>query len=328
MDTDDAGPFDPSRLVVSPVAGRSYRMFVRIWNLGLFPASGVLVRGWAVDPGFIGSGDPASAYFRDHEVGAAWSDLTDRRQPGCTTVVELDQPWKVEADDVGHRCVIAQVSCPMDQPDGPLLVNADRHVAQRNLTVLSGPMPVKALLAHLGGLVPERFTLEVTHAGPQALGVLQAIGGGMLPGPDGEPVELRVPELGEVPVGLIAGRSVHLLTAFTQDGRTVVARSDHLAELAGVKDPGRQLHPFERAGGTRRLLEQLGEETWKRAGWLSDSALDEALVTGFTHLLDVDTLDAGAVARRLGGEGLQHALRFTLNDPEGQLVGGYTVVVS
>jgi ketosteroid isomerase-like protein len=136
-------------------------------------------------------------------------------------------------------------------------------VAQRNLTVLSGPMPITALLAHLGGLVPEQFTLEVTHAGPQALGVLQAIGGGTLPGPKGEPMEVRVPELDEVRVGLVAGRSVHLLTAFTQDGRTVVARSDQLAEFARVKYRGRGLHPFERAGGTRRLLDHLDETVYE-----------------------------------------------------------------
>src|SRR3954449_12274532 len=35
------GPFSPSQLVGSPTAGRRYRVFVRVWNLGLFPAVGV-----------------------------------------------------------------------------------------------------------------------------------------------------------------------------------------------------------------------------------------------------------------------------------------------
>ena len=35
IDASYTGEFDPARLVVSPVAGRSYRVFVRIWNLGL-----------------------------------------------------------------------------------------------------------------------------------------------------------------------------------------------------------------------------------------------------------------------------------------------------
>lgn len=30
------GPFEPSRLVVSPVIGRSYRVFVRVWTSDSF----------------------------------------------------------------------------------------------------------------------------------------------------------------------------------------------------------------------------------------------------------------------------------------------------
>ena len=56
IDAAYTGPFTPARLVASPTAGRSYRVFVRVWNLGLFPAIGVHVRAWFVNPGFFGGG--------------------------------------------------------------------------------------------------------------------------------------------------------------------------------------------------------------------------------------------------------------------------------
>ena len=42
IDAAYTGPFTPGQLVVSPTAGRRYRVFVRIWNLGLLPAIGVV----------------------------------------------------------------------------------------------------------------------------------------------------------------------------------------------------------------------------------------------------------------------------------------------
>lgn len=49
-----------------------------------------------------------------------------------------------------------------------------------------------------------------------------------------------------------------------------------------------------------------------------------------SRLLEIDgEFRATVVARRLGGPpGAQHALRFTLSAFEGDVVGGYTVVVS
>jgi len=332
MDAADAGPFDPARLVTSPTAGRSYRVFVRIWNLGLLPAIGVHVRGWAINPGFFGTGNQNDPYYQQNVIGGRWAELGDRTRPTCTGLVELDETWDIAPDEFGHHCLLAEVSCPADQAGGLLLANNDRHVGQRNLEILAGPASAAELLMRLGDLVPERFTLELTHAGPDLLGTLQAVGGGWLPGPEGEPMEVVLPELAEVRGGLVTGTAVHLLTAFTSDGRTVVARSDQLAQAVGI-EPGRpergRPHPFDEPGGTRRLLEQLGPQMWGQVGQVSDERLTDALLGGLARLLDDDSFTAGQMAARLGGpDGAQHPLRFTLTDPEGVLVGGYTIVVS
>ncbi len=343
IDASHTGPFDPARLVLSPTAGRAYRVFVRVWNLGLVPAVGVHVKAWAINPGFFGAGNQNDPYYQQHLVGGAWVELADRTRPGCVAVVELDRHWKPDPADVGHHCLIAEVSCPLDLAGGPLLPNTDRHVGQRNLTVLAGPAQLKPMLSILGAQVAEGFTLELTHAGPSARGMLQALGAGHRAKRGGKAQRVLVPELDQIRAGVRMSTSVHLLTAFSERGRTVVVASDRLAKAgevmvdrAGrrvvathrVQQPG-ITHRFEQPGATRRLLERLGPERWDRLGVVTDAPMAEALVEGMARALDLGDVTARGVATRLGGApGALHALRFALLDPDGGLVGGYTVVLS
>jgi hypothetical protein len=327
IDAAYSGPFDPSRLVVSPTAGRSYRVFVRIWNLGLFPAMGVHVEAWAINPGFFGVGNQDDPYYQQNTIGGRWAELSDRTRSDCTAVVDMDRTWDIDPGEVGHHCLLAEVSCPLDEASGLLLSNSDRHVGQRNLEILAGPANAQEMLNILGGLVPDGFTLELAHAGPTALGVLQALSGGLLPGVEGKPREIVVPQFEEIRQGVSTGTSVHLLTAFSQNGRTVVARSDLLAKAAGVRRGAADI--FDRPGGARALLDSLGPEGWNRVGLVMDAPMADALGQGLANLLDVGELRAGDIARRFGGpDGAQHAVRFSLTQREGELVGGYTVVFS
>lgn len=333
IDASYPGPFDPARLVVSPTAGRPYRVFVRIWNLGLVPAIGVHVKAWAINPGFFGVGNQNDPYYQQNLIGGAWVELSDRTRPGCVAVVELDRPWTPDPADIGHHCMLAEVSCPLDPASGLLLSTNDRHVGQRNLEVLAGSAEIKTMLSILGGQVTQGFTLELTHAGPAARGMLQALGGGRITDAHGEPHEVVVPELAEIRGGVHMSTAVHLLTAFSQRGRTVVAASDRLAKVAGIKPPQPEggavaHHPFERPGATRRLLDKLGPDLWARVGTVTDAPLGEVLVEGIARQYDVGDLTAQALTQRFGGpEGAQHALRFALIDPKYQVVGGYTVVI-
>ena len=146
-----------------------------------------------------------------------------------------------------------------------------------------------------------------------------------------------VPALKEIRVGVDIGASVHLLTAFEANGRTVVARSAALqkyaarAQLGGraVADDGRaRVHPFAEPGGTRRLLDRLGPDLWPELGEVSDQPLAKALSGSIARMLDIKGLRARDVARALGGPaGAQHLLRLTLTSPEGKLIGGYSIVV-
>ena len=317
IDASYTGDFDPTLLVTSPVAGRSYRVFVRIWNLGLLPAAGVHVKAWAVNPGFFGAFNQNDAYYQQHLIGGRWVQLSDRTRPDCTAVVELDRTWDIDPAESGHHCILAEVSCPLDAAGGPLLSNADRHVGQRNLTILSGAASPMTLIGTLGGLVPDRFTLELTHAGPPLLGTLQALTGGRH-----EDREVAVAALDELRVGVPTKTARHLLTAFTLERRSVLVPTERLVELGGAS-------VLERPGGIRRFLDSLGPEGWSRVGTTTDASLKEALPKALAQLVDapVDAQAAELAERLGGGEGTLHPLRFTLTDPTGGLVGGYTLVV-
>lgn len=318
IDASFSGPFDPSRLVTSPIAGRSYRVFIRIWNLGLLPAVGVHVKAWAVNPGFFGTFNQNDPYYQQHLIGGKWVELSDRTRPDCTAIVELDKTWDIDPSESGHHCMLAEVSCPLDQSGGLLLSNTDRHIGQRNLTILTGSAAPMQLIGTLGGLVPEGFMLEVAHAGGQALGVLQALTGGYL----GEKEEVAVADLEDVRAGVLTKTGRHLLTALTYRGRSVLVPSEQLAEMAGER-------VFAREGGVRRFLEEVGPDGWKRLGAITDVPMEKALPQALAKQFDVSVdVGAGALAQRLGGpEGALHPLRFTLTNREGELIGGYTVVV-
>jgi hypothetical protein len=331
IDASYTGPFDPARLVLSPVAGRSYRVFVRVWNLGLFPAVGVHVRAWAINPGFFGAGNQNDPYYRQHHIGGAWIDeLTDRRHAGCTAVVELDQPWNISPTETGHECLIASVTCPADHFAGPLDANGRRHVGQRNLWILEPAQSADDLVGTLARLVPPGFTLELTHGGPAVLPLLQGLGGPRLK-------KTAAPALGEIRGGVDIGASAHLLTAFETGGRTVIAGSAALEKAAARTRFGRRrvdsaaepgTHPFAEPAGTRRLLEQLGPERWPELGLVTDQPLREALRDGLARILGAEDLHSRTLAQALGGPPrATHLLRFTLTTPRGNLVGGYSITV-
>lgn len=326
IDASYTGPFDPSRLVISPIAGKAYRVFVRVWNLGLFPAVGVHVQAWAINPGFLGAGNQNDPYYRQNLIGGAWVDeLTDRQQPGCTALVELDQPWRVPQTMSGHECLIASVTCPADHFTGPLQVNDHRHVGQRNLWVVAATASMEELTGQLGGLVPKGFTLELTHGGPAVGPLLHAL--------TGNP-RVAAPTLDQVRGGVPIGQSAHLLTVFEDGGRTVVARSSALWQTMSRTRFARPSlegkgHPFAEPGGTRRLLNALGPDRWREVAEITDQPLRQALPRGIMRLLGTDNLTGRSVAQALGGpKNAHHLLRFTLSSPEGELVGGYSIVAT
>jgi hypothetical protein len=345
IDATYAGPFDPVRVVASPIYGHSYRVFVHVWNLGLFEAAGVHVRVWFVLPGFF-SGETAPQY-QPQLIGGAFKNLAARTRPGWHAVVELDAQWQISNQLVGHGCLISAASCPADEWDGGWDANTHRHVGQRNLDVLTGGQDAAPLLAQLGEMLPYDATLEITHGGPAVLPLLHAIAGGRLHPPNDDTLDIRIaaPTVDTLRHGIVSGDEQHLLT-LVRDGRTTrVVRSDALAEVLGeqgrgpmargrvvgappggeVGGPGRRLAAH---GEVARAVRELNAEQVEQVGVRTDLSPERALPHSVGALLEVGDLRAESLSNALGGRrGEEHLLRFTATDAQGNLLGGYSLIV-
>lgn len=161
MDASIPGDFDPSQSVISPTAGGAYRVFVHVWNLGLLPAAGVLVRAWHVSPGYFVEGGVDDASYTPQIIGGAFVDLAARTAPGAHRLVELTPPWTIDPALTGHECLLASATCIADPWSGVLDANAYRHVGQRNLDILGPGASLLPILAMLGARVAEGTFLEV-----------------------------------------------------------------------------------------------------------------------------------------------------------------------
>jgi len=310
MPAEVTGPFDRSQLVAQPVAGRSYRVFVHVWNLGRHPAIGVRVRAWWVQPGFF---NPAtSAQLPPTMIGGAWVNLGDRTQPDCHQIVEIGTPWTVVQDNDAHECLLAAADCFGDAWSGSLDSNGDRHVGQRNLTIASASFDLGPLLAHLAAALPRGADLNLMHAGQAADVVLKV----HFDAPVGRPPD-------EFPGVSVAGLGTHLGTLTQVAERRVYVPTERLdapadgfaATATGGTTVGGTLHALT---GEQRL----------RIGTVIEAPSPELLGLVLTEHFRLRDLQAGTLAAALGGGiGTAHLLRFVAVQ-SGQLVGGYSVLVT
>jgi hypothetical protein len=276
------GPFDRARVVGSPVAGRSYRLFVHAWNLGLLPAVGVHLRAWHVAPGFF-SGQPG---YAPQLIGGSFFDLAPRTAPGAHRIVEVMPAWYIPPQLTGHECLLASIECPADRWSGALDANNDRHVGQRNISILEPAADLAPLLATLGRALASDESIEVTLDTRQAKGA----------------IEYGVP---------ISGGS-HLLVGVMRDDVLLTAPTTALARLLGEALPSLSV-----PGTAARLF---GELAPRLEGRLWAVGLDRA----FGRLLGTDKLTVENVLATLGGDG-PRTLQLVAFTTEWKPVGGYSI---
>jgi hypothetical protein len=329
IDASHTGPFDASQLVASPISGRTYRVFVRLFNLGLVAALGTQVRAWYIDPGFF-SGQPG---YTPQFIGGTFVDLEDRTRAGAYALVELDAPWVIPIALTGHECLAAAASCVADQWTGGFDANQDRHVGVRNLMIAVGQQNIGPLLTQLGGMLPSGSALEVIHAGGAVVPLLQGLTGGRVAGEDGTTREIVAPDLASLQHGVLAKDGRHLLTAVIQDTGTVVAPSEALERAVPTPSPGSptpRIDIFEQPGGTAQLLRSLDPHTLGTLGLTGGPrALGSLLPTTLQNTLSIGDLQASSIASALGGTpGATHLLRFVATDAAGGLIGGYSIGVA
>ncbi|RPJ86958.1 MAG: hypothetical protein EHM18_03550 [Acidobacteria bacterium] len=123
--SDDPG--DPPGL---PFANVSAYVWARVHNRGSTAVSNATVRFYWADPSTVIT--PTTATL----IGTSSASLT----AGETKEVLCVTPWIPSFVNNGHECLIAQAFAPSDPappqgPNDPFNVPADRHLAQRNITV-------------------------------------------------------------------------------------------------------------------------------------------------------------------------------------------------
>ena len=155
--------FDFGSTVLKPVVGSTYTIFVHVWNLGRMAAYGARLRVWWVEPGFFnGTPDPR---YQPHFIGGSYFDLGDRDSGQSHRLIEVGAPWTVTGNAPAHECLLAAVECATDPWDGVLDSNGHRHVAQRNLDLISSAQSLTPLLGALLSKFGKTETrLTISHA--------------------------------------------------------------------------------------------------------------------------------------------------------------------
>jgi len=167
------GPVDLSRAVVSPTVGVTYTVGVHIWNLGRFPAHGIRVKVWWVEPGFF-SGVPDPRY-NPHFLGGVWAELGDRESGHAHGIVLLPDTWTIQDTGLLHQCLLATLECATDPWTGALDANHDRHVGQRNLSLIGPDDDAAALLKQLHERFDVGETLRIGIAGARTASLRGAV---------------------------------------------------------------------------------------------------------------------------------------------------------
>jgi len=172
-----SAPQIPPTLAGLAKAGVPNTLWAHVWNVGRGLAVNARVEFYWFEP--TAAPDASNA----HLIGVAHVDLGDRFSGRSHTIVKCPTTWIPQYLNGGHECLIVRLFEPMLDALGPDPWASwdDRHVGQRNITVVDAASPAAiALPLRLGCATgPGPATIEVTTARASDvpwLGLLQAEG--------------------------------------------------------------------------------------------------------------------------------------------------------
>lgn len=277
---------------LTPEAGTEHTVFVRSWNLGRLPAPATKVLAWWANPAFAFG--PGAVQF----IGGASVDLEDQYHfPGCRAVVRIPTPWVPDADAGGHQCLLAKVDGFGDRAPAGWQPATQRHVGQRNLTVLAPETDMMLVLDLLTRAMPQNAEVHLLHGMGALTDVIASQGGEFVEGFGFRPPD----ELPGLAIPLEDGQG-HLGAVSLSDGEVRFLSGEEAAPLLTPRG------------------EEPGEDEYGEGG--PEGTLAEFM----QHALDVGDLSAGSVADRLGN-GAGHLLRFAAVR-HGRSLGGYSLIVT
>ena len=144
--------------------GKPNTLYAHVWNLGRAPIAGVRVEWYWFNPslGF----NEATANL----IGITGVELSARGFPGCHKLVKCPQAWVPVMENGGHECLVARVSAFGDPLNSSHEWDAwaDRHVAQRNISVVAANADVRKLLGSLDKTKPANTMVHLYQIGQEA----------------------------------------------------------------------------------------------------------------------------------------------------------------
>jgi hypothetical protein len=148
--------FTPTDALGNVQAGTSVTIRTRIFNGGNIDALGVFVEFWWFNPSFAFTAAPPSQRIGTKIVTVPRLSYLD---------VVCPVKWTPQFVNGGHECLVVQCSSPSEGADDlkfPFAAALDRHVAQRNLTVVSAQQG-QNLQIRVGNpfRTTERFTIHL-----------------------------------------------------------------------------------------------------------------------------------------------------------------------
>jgi hypothetical protein len=275
-------------------AGVPNTVYAHVWNLGLAPLAGVVVEYYWFNPSVSIDGTHA------HLIGTARCELAGRGMSGSHRLVKCPQPWVPVMENGGHECLVVRiygVGDPIGANEWQPWLN--RHVAQRNVSVVSGTQSAQQLISSLSAfegvhrlqLIQLGAREGATAARIVAPGAKVSAARTHLLAQVDAKKEVTLGHAHETPAGALA--PVHALAA---EGPPAAPKLEHGAPVVDV----------------RTLVNAV------------PAAVRETHVA--TMLRGVGALhDAGKTVPARKDE--VHVLRIANYDTSGQLVGGYTLIV-
>lgn len=169
-------PIDPNGSPGLPIAGQPCYLFARVTNNGTDPVQDATVRYYWANPSVGFDRNTANV------IGLANVSLN----PGASQDVLCLVPWVPTFLNGGHECVLAEAFHPsLDPlPASPVFnVPTDRHVAQRNLSVLMAARHMFKLVfeIHNPGRKEASFDVVLEHGKPEEFKKLAAHVGKQFP---------------------------------------------------------------------------------------------------------------------------------------------------
>lgn len=282
---------------LNPKPGVDHTVFVRVWNLGRFPAIGVKLRVYWANPSFSFN-DPNSPEL-PHYIGGTYLNLGDRYQPNSHQLFKIPAPWRPVVENQGHECMLAKVDAFSDRAADGFNANVDRHVAQRNLILAPPGEDLTPLLNRLSVILPDKANLHVVHGMANVEPILLTHSPAMV-------------------------RRINVPTNLSRLASPLNDNTAHIGAVIKGRDSTFFVPGAVMSNISGKSLQRENDLADRRD--LVDLKGSRSIAAALSTSLDLADLKASTIAAKLGNPNDGHLLRFQAVR-DGQVIGGYSIIV-